>query len=173
MFIGGIFLSYLFSKTNTKVRLFRYFIWAIPFAIYFAFNPIFEGDFSNNYRELPIKKGLIQAESNQLIVVTIPGCPFCMASIKTIKEIQNRVPNLNVKYVVCSSDTTAVALYKEEIKGSFPITIAPNLKEYARITQGKFPSYMLISKSFVRIWSNDGFGAIAKDEVKAYFSELY
>ncbi len=92
-----------------------------------------------------------------------------MASIQTIKEIKKREPNLNVKYILCSTDSSSLELYKQEIRGDFPINIASKSEVLAKVTQGKFPSFLLRSTSSTRIWSNDSFGALAKDEVESLF----
>ncbi len=168
--VGGLFLTYLFSKISGRIRFIRFFIWAVPFGIYFILKPIYEGDFSNNYREISLKKGLISSKEDQLLVITIPGCPFCMASIQTMKHIKKRVPTLKVKYLVCSSDSLTIKSYSREINGSFPISTTQNPTEWAKICQGKFPSYVLVTKNGTRIWSNDNFGSLAKDEVERYFN---
>jgi len=170
--VGGVFLSYFYYKKVKKLTFLRFIIWIIPFAIYFILNPIYEGDFSNSFRNLKLKNAFIQSEKNQLIVITIPGCPYCMASIQTIKNIKKRVPNLNVKYVICSSDSSSTDIYKKEINGAFPINIATNAQFYANLTMGRFPSFMLVSNSSAQIWSNDAFGSLAKDNVESYFKSL-
>ncbi len=167
--VGGIFLSYLLSKSTSKIRIIRFFIWLIPLVIYFIFNPVYEDDFSNNYREIHLKKELVSSNENQLIVITIPNCLFCFESIKTIKEIKKRVPTLNVKYIVCSKDSSSIDLYKKEIDGSFQISNCQNPKEWGGICQGKFPSYLLIANKSNRIWSNDNFGTFVKDEIEEIF----
>ncbi len=168
-FIGGVFLSYIISKSKRKIRFTRFFIWVIPFGIYFVLYPIYEGDFSNNYREVSLEKGLVTSNENQFIVITIPNCPFCMASIQTIKEIKQRVPNMKIKYIVCSRDKSSVNLYKQQINGFFPISSTKNPMKWSKVCQGKFPCYVLITKSNIRIWSNDNFGTLAKDEIENYF----
>jgi hypothetical protein len=167
--VGGLFLSFLFSKIRGRIRFFRFFVWVFPFVIYFILNPIYEGDFSNNYREITLKNGLVSSKEAQLIVITIPGCPFCKASIETMKQLKKRVPSLKVKYIVCSTDSSSTILYKREINGVFPVSTSIKSKEWAKICQGKFPSYVLISKESTRIWSNDNFGTLAKDEVEDSF----
>lgn len=167
--VGGLFLSFLFSRIRGKIRFLRFFIWVIPFGIYFILNPIYEGDFSNNYREITLKNGLVSSKEDHLLVITIPGCPFCMASIETMKQLKKRVPSLKVKYIVCSTDSSSTILYKRKIAGSFPISTTIKSKEWAEISKGKFPSYVLITQKGTRIWSNDNFGSLAKDEVEIFF----
>lgn len=167
--VGGLFLTYLFSKISGRIRFIRFFISSIPFGIYFILNPIYEGDFSNNYREITLKKGLVSSKEDQLLVITIPGCPFCLASIETMKKLKKSVPSLKVKYIICSTDSSSTILYKREINGVFPISNTIKSKEWAKICQGKFPSYVLVTKNGTRIWSNDNFGSLAKDEVERYF----
>ena len=164
--IGGVLLAYLLSKSKRKIRFIRFFIWIIPFCIYFALNPIYEGDFSNNYRELKSNKGFVQFKQNQLIIITIPDCPYCFASIKKIKQLKKRIPKLNVKYLVCSKNKHSINSYKKEINGNFPIDITTNTNEWVELSKGSFPSYLFISKKSMRIWSNDNFGTLALDELE-------
>ena len=168
--VGGLFLTYLFSKISGRIRFIRFFVWIIPFGIFFILNPIYEGDFSNNYRVVHLKNDLINSKEKQLLVITIPGCPFCLASIQTMKQIKKRVPTLKVKYIVCSSDSLTVKPYSREINRTFPISTTQNPKEWAEICQGKFPSYVLVTKKGTRIWSNDNFGSLAKDELEKSFN---
>lgn len=167
--VGGLFLTYLFSKISGRIRFIRFFIWVIPFGIYFSLNPIYEGDFSNHYREIRLNKELIELKEKQLLVITIPGCPFCLASIQTMKQIKKRVPSLKVKYIVLSTHSSSTIRYKREINGVFQISTTIKSKEWAKICQGKFPSYVLITKKGAQIWSNDNFGTLAKDEVENSF----
>ncbi len=169
MFIGGIFLSYFLSKQTRIIKKVSYVIWIVPLAIYFAFHPIYEGDFSNKYRKIVVHNKLLNSNSNQLVVITIPGCPFCKQSIQTIKKIKKRCPKLKVTYIICSSDSSSIDWYKSDIKNSFSISLVKNTLYWSKIAQGKFPSFLLVTKNQSIIWSNENFGTLAKDAIEHKF----
>jgi hypothetical protein len=83
----GVFLSaFIISKSKRNIRILRFVIWIIPFGTYFAFNPIYEGDFSNNYSILDKKELPTSIASGELVIIAISGCPFCFESIATINH---------------------------------------------------------------------------------------
>lgn len=125
--------------------------------------------FTKEISRIIIEKYLVSSKEDQLLVITIPGCPFCLASIQTIKKIKERIPTLNVKYILCSSDSLTINSYSREINGAFPISITQNPKVWAKICQGKFPSFLLITKNQSIIWSNENFGTLAKDAIEHKF----
>ncbi len=161
----GLFLSWLLSRTNKKIRFIRFFIWAIPFSIYFTINPIYDGDFANNYRTLNTSI-LPEKVKAKLLVVAIPGCPFCMGSTETLKELKKRNKNLEIQFLVCNSDKNSVSEYKQQVGNSIKVTNTRKPNEWANLAQGKFPSFVLIGKREIKVWSNDGFGVRAKDEIE-------
>jgi hypothetical protein len=169
--VGGIFLSLVFSRTRFKKV--KYIVWVLPFAIYFIFQPIYEGDFSNDYREYPTNKLPIEIEKDQLIVVVIPGCPFCYNSIQTMKEFQARNSKLRVHYIVCSTEQTSILDYKKEINGAFSIENTKAPKKWAKIVKGRFPSFVYVAAKNSKIWSNDGFGVRAKDAIESSLKEPF
>lgn len=169
--VGGIFLSLVFSITRFKKV--KYIVWVLPFAIYFIFQPIYEGDFSNDHREYPTNKLPLEIEKDQLIVVVIPGCPFCYNSIQTMKEFQARNSKLRVHYIVCSTDQTSILDYKKEINGAFSIENTKAPKKWAKILRGRFPSFVYVAVKNSKIWSNDGFGVRAKDAIESSLKESF
>ena len=164
---GGVFLFWIFSKLKVKIRVIRHIIWIVPFMIYFIVNPIYQGDFSNEYRTIQTKSLPSKTVENELIVITIPGCPFCFGAIESLKILKKRNPSLKINYIVCSSDSSSILEYKKEIGESFTINYTSTPEKWANIAQGKFPTLLLVGKSLTKIWSNDGFGARAKDEIES------
>ncbi len=171
--VGGIFFAYTFSKIQSKFGRLKYIIWLIPFLIYFSIHPIYEGDFSNNSTSKSSKSLPLKDKSSQLIVVVIPGCPFCFSSIQTMKEFHARNSNLRIRYIVCSSENKDLAVYKKEINGAFTIENTNEPKKWAKFVNGRFPSFVYVNKAKVQIWSNDGFGVIAKDEIESSLKESF
>lgn len=170
MILGGVFLFWIFSRFKSKIRIIRFFVWVLPFLIYFILNPIYEGDFSNQYRIIQSKSLPLKTFNNELIIITIPGCPFCFASIESLKILKKRNHSLKINYIVCSSDSLSTLEYKKESRGIFPINYSTKPEKWTAIVKGKFPSFLLVGKTQTKIWSNDGFGVRAKDEIESVIS---
>jgi hypothetical protein len=164
--LGGIFLAIIFPKSNRKIGWLKYLIWILPFGIYFALNPIYEGDFSNNYRTEKSTPLTANLHPNELFVITIPGCPYCFESIAMLKKMKQRNPKLKINFLVCSKDKNSLIPYAKEIDHSFETTITNEPEKWAKLVHNKFPSYVRLKNRKLQIWSNDSFGCMAKDEVE-------
>jgi thioredoxin-related protein len=168
--LGGAFLFWIFSKFKSNLSYLKFIIWIVPFAIFFALNPIYEGDFSNDFRIISTQKLPQKTQGNQLLVITIPGCPYCHGSIENLKKLKKRNPNLNIRFIVCDSNPTSTKEYKQEIHNDFKVESTKFGKEWAELTNGRFPSFIFNNKSNeTKLWSNDGFGVRAKDEIESNF----
>ena len=138
------------------------------FTIYFISNPIYEGDFANKAEDVAVIPEL-KKEKQTLVVVTIPGCPFCMESIDRMKAFKKRNPAIAIEYRVCSSDSNAVAAYEEAAKDAFPIVLATDKDALAKTAGLRFPAYVLTDGKTARRWANNDFGVAALDEVEDAF----
>jgi hypothetical protein len=170
--IGGILLAYSFSKGfKVKSRIAKFLIglvlFAAPFAIGFALHPIYEGDFSSEGTE--IKESTVKVdEKYDLLIVTIPDCPFCLESITRLKLIKKRNPNIHMLFSVCTRDKQKISLYKELIAGDFDIELAKDIEASVKLAEGHFPTFVQLKKGLpVYKWSNDQFGAGALDKLEA------
>jgi hypothetical protein len=142
---------------------------AIPFGLYFILYPIYEGDFSNNSEEVALIPEL-KTGQQKLVVITIPGCPFCMESIHRMKAFKERNPAVNIEYRVCNTDPAALTAYKTIAGKAFPVVLAQDLAKMSGLAQHAFPAFILTDgQSGVR-WSNDQFGVVALDEVEGQFN---
>ena len=137
----------------------------LPFGIYFAVSPIYEGDFSNDSVQVELLPEL-QSNGPKLTVIAIPGCPFCMESIQRMKDFKKRNPELEIEYRVCSRDPDALVLYKDVADGAFPIVLAENTEQMVSIAGESFPSFVLTDGHTAKRWSNRTFGLAAMDEVE-------
>jgi hypothetical protein len=171
LLIFGIYLAY-WSKKNTKFSksiglLVQILLILTPFLVGFVLNPIYEGDFSKNGIEPKFSKNK-EFENYDLVVLTIPGCPFCHESVINSNFMLKRNPKLKIKYILCSSDAKEMEPYRIELDKKIPLVLAKNLQEMGKIAQGKFPSFVLLNKNnAIYQWSNDGFGVRAKDYVES------
>jgi len=141
---------------------------ALPFLGYFLVNPIFEGDFSNNSKSVALVPEL-KVNKQTLVVITIPGCPFCMQSVERMKDFKKRNPKINVEYRVCSTDAASVLPYQQAAGKAFPILLAEEPEKMADVAEGAFPAFVLTDGKSAVKWSNDKFGVGALDEVESKF----
>lgn len=141
----------------------------LPFGLYFILYPIYEGDFSNHSEKVNVPAELEAKQAAKLVVITIPGCPFCMASIRRMKDFKQRNPSARIEYRVCSSHPEDLKAYQVAAGGAFPIVLAKDMHQLADVSGYAFPSFVLVDGSSAVKWSNDHFGVAALDEVEERF----
>lgn len=169
----GIFL---FKKSKSKLtKILSIFTIGVPFGIYFAINPIYEGDFSNTARLVQHTTETSELKGVKLVVISMPGCYYCKESILSLKEITERHEKIKVEYVVASSDSSALDFYLESAKGLFDVRLAENPKAMAQVATDeggitRYPTYVLVNNDNpMQTWSNNTFGISALDKVVATF----
>lgn len=169
---GGILLAITFSKGfSFRPRIIKILavlvLIAAPFGIGFALHPIYEGDFSSDGKEVADSKIKVNKKYD-LLIVTIPDCPFCLESIGRLKLIKKRNPDVQMLFSVCSSDKEKMTLYKELIAGDFDVALATDLNGSVDLAEAHFPTFVQIDEGKpVYKWSNDQFGAGAIDAFEA------
>jgi hypothetical protein len=170
--VEGILLAYSFAKgfkfKPGIVKVLAVIILLVaPFAEGFREHPIFEGDFSSEGTE--IKESSVQVDKKyDLLILTIPDCPFCLESITRLKLIKKRNPDIQMLFSVCTRDEQKISLYKELIGGDFDIELATDIEASVKLAEGHFPTFVQLKKGLpVYKWSNDQFGAGAIDKVEA------
>lgn len=138
----------------------------IPFIVYFAINPIYQGDFSNDSRIIEPSEELSEFSGNKLVVISLPGCIFCKQSVEHLREVKKRNKNIQIEYVVASSDSSTLTFYAEVIKGDFPLILAKHPEAMGTAAEGRFPSFVLVNGDQpIQAWNNNNFGVKALDEV--------
>ncbi len=168
MIILGVLIGiYLFRKTKSKIiRIIAILLIGTPFGIYFAINPIYQGDFTNESRIVEHSPQTSELSGKKLVVISLPGCGYCKESVERLRQVKKLHHNLEVEYVVTSTDSTTLDFYKEVIKGEFPLRLANNPDEMSKIAQGRYPSFVLVNeKEPMTVWVNNTFGVMAMDEV--------
>lgn len=170
MLVLGILLVYLIRRKLKKrwMRNASFVLLLLPVVIYFIVNPIYNGDFSNDFRVENVDSTTKEIKKGTLTVITIPGCPFCLESIPTLKIMKDRVESKkDINFIVCSSQRSDLKKYKAESKGKLKVKLAKNIDAMAKLAGGSFPAFVYTSKSGeMTVWSNDGFGVVAKDWVE-------
>lgn len=168
MIILGLLIGiYLFRKTkSTIIKIVSVILIGVPFGIYFAINPIYQGDFTNESRTVEHSAATSELTGKKLVVISLPGCSYCKESVERLREVKKLHTNLEVEYVVTSSDSMTLEFYKEVIKGEFPLRLASNPEEMSKLAQGRYPSFVLVDeKEPMKVWVNNTFGVTAMDEV--------
>ncbi len=168
----GLFLARLVyrrfrSNKKTGIALSLFFL-IVPFIAYFAVNPIYQGDFGKNGREQSFRNAKTTLFHDGLLVIAIPGCPFCMESIEGLKQMKKRRPKLKIEFtVIGTSDKKLLKGYKKAIDGKFKLTKLHNETAFTENTGNSFPTFVLIKKGkAVFSWSNNDFGVRAKDAIE-------
>ena len=134
-----------------------------PVLIYFAINPIYQGDLVDlSYKP---KSKLRLSQSKHLVVIALPGCKYCTESTELMKGIKPyaKVP---IEYWVLGSDSSDLNSYQALVGSQINCELKPNLSEVLPITEGSFPAYVLIEHGkIIKAWHNDAFGVRALNEL--------
>jgi hypothetical protein len=172
LIILGVYLAKLSFhkfKFNNVLKIITIVILMLaPFGIDFIFNPIYEGDFSKKGKMPTIEKGLNDFNNYDLVVITIPGCPYCHESTINSNKLLERNPSIKIKYVVCSDNVKEIEPYQRNLNKNIKVELASKPKSLAKIADGGFPSFVVMKNGkAIEKWSNDQFGVRAKDYVES------
>jgi glutaredoxin len=183
IFIGlGLIAAFIFLKKSKVKKKLRWFISLIilvlPFAFYFMFSPIYQGDFSNKSFRISTPSSFPKAK--QLTVYVLSNCPYCIQATTLLKNmvfhnkrihleikvIGNHI-NDKIKYQRLINQMGDVSLYK---KGDS--LVREPIKAMLKLTKGEFPTYVLSENGqAVKAWHNDRFGVRAMDEIDEFFGQ--
>ena len=168
----AIFLGFFFSKllyrhisASIIIRiLFITLITVLPFGIYFAIHPIFEGDISNE--GVIIRKNLDLPKNKDLLIIALADCPFCIQSQKTIKIIHQKNKRIKAEYIIVNGTKQDSIRYARMLHGFASCRTVKNSVPLTQTIQGKFPSFILVQKGRLKkVWNNNNFSVRAWDEV--------
>ena len=171
--IGIVLIVPLRKFLKNRIRIVKWgailILLLFPFAIYFIFNPIYEGDFSSQSFTVNKTSEYAELEDGKLIVLAIPNCPFCFEAIEKLKTLKKRIPNAKIEYIVCTSDTinstSYVDWYQGEAGDALTVTLAENTSSLLKLARHSFPTFVFVGED-LKSWSNDNFGVVALDEVE-------
>ena len=170
----GCFLAYLvyrrFSSNKKMAITLGLFFVITPFIAYFAVNPIYEDDFSVTGSQLDLKNTTTEALGDGLLVLAIPGCPYCLEAIDGLKAMKKKNKQLRIEFAVIGTfSEDGLAKYKEASAGKFPVVALENEQAFTNFTGHNFPTFVMIEKGkAVHFWTNNQFGVRAKDRVEIW-----
>lgn len=168
--LGALAALFFYRKTSLKPlvkKSLAVLVFLLPLGLYFALNPIYEGDFNRDGASLSIRNAKTAEIQDGLLVIAIPGCPYCLESIGEMKKMKKANPKLAIHFMVTgSNDPRNLIQYKEEAKGNFPIGLLENTIALLSETGDNFPTFIRIKDGqAVEAWTNNDFGVRAKDKV--------
>ena len=136
----------------------------MPFGIYFAIHPIFEGDISNE--GVIIRKNLDLPKNKDLLIIALADCPFCIQSQKTIKIIHQKNKKIKAEYLIVNGTKQDSIRYARMLNGFASCRNIKNSIPLLQSIQGSFPSFILVQNGRLKkVWSNNTFSVRAWDEV--------
>jgi glutaredoxin len=173
MLILGIGLYFIVLKIlqNKWMRLSSLVLIVLPTLTYLVFNPIYQGDFTDNYRTEKITSRLYELEDERLTILVLPGCPYCEEAIEQMNSLRARIGSeQEMDIIVCTADKNDLKFYKKKSKGQMNVKISKNTRALSELAEREFPSFVFRKKGKrSRVWSNFQFGAFAKDWVEEHY----
>lgn len=172
--LGLLFSLLVVWKFKFKGHVRVLFLISLPLvtlSLYFSFYPIFQGDFSNEKVIFPRNESMVELKENRLIVLSLPGCPYCLESMKRMRMVKQRHPEITIEYKVCHGDSSAIRWFKNKGKNDFEYSLASNVKMTSKLAAGLYPAYVLTNRSSLTVWSVEQFGMSAIDEVEEVLSK--
>ena len=177
--IIGILLAVFFFKRIQLIKsvkiILSIVILVFPFTLYFAYAPIYSGDFSNDFYRPQLKKEFPSA--TKLSVYVLPTCPYCIQATSTLMAMMQKNEHINLQINVLCSNVKESDKYLNLMKGYGLVKVRidhPSYlvrhKDLLKLTEGQFPTYILSeNKMVLKAWHNDTFGVDAMDEIDQFF----
>jgi hypothetical protein len=141
----------------------------LPFLTYFAFYPIYEADLKAKTFK-PLQTGMELPKVKTLVIVILPGCPYCIETIELSKKIVELNPKIKIQYLLASEDQEGFQYFSKRLPSTIGVKMAQNSMLCMLMAQGEFPSYFLVAKGKVKTaWHNSQFGVRALDQINSFF----
>lgn len=140
---------------------------ALPFLMGFARHPIYEDMLWDLSTDMTSVQTAPDYNDVDLVVIAIADCPFCKRAVSELRVLHERKPDLRLRMVVCTADSSWLEPYVLEAGGSFEVVMASDMDVLATHAGGHFPAYVLVrdDKPVCR-WTNNEWGPRAKDIVE-------
>ena len=163
-------ISLLFKSKGRLISRLIFFLGILAFnGIAFAFNPVYEGDYSNTYKELSLMSNQEPIFKEGLTMVAMPGCPHCYSRIGTLNKLNERKPELDLHVLFIKNDSLAIEDYQEQLAADISVGAARNPKFVVEVVRGKFPAFLHQSNDAKTLyWEQKNFGNPALDWLEDY-----
>src|SRR5690554_7261362 len=81
--------------------------------IAFAVNPIYEGDFNHEYREILLAGENADKFQHGVTMIALPGCPHCYDMLEEMKQVKAIYPALPMYVLMVNNAELAREEYEE------------------------------------------------------------
>lgn len=168
LLIGLFLLKYIRHKSFFFKSLMLLILPSTMFLLYFAFSPIYQGDFDNQKEASRLDSLGINLPPKQLTVASIPGCPFCYEAMDKLLVLKKRNPHLRIVYEVITHSKEDLEWYRKKGGKSIDVQKANNPKALVKFAKTGFPTFLLNNgRGNLFSWSNRHFGCGALDEIES------
>jgi hypothetical protein len=167
----GVYTSF---KNRSKIWL-PIVLFAVNPATHFVFNPVYEGDFKKNGREVNLKENLIlsdvlrhKADFEGLVCVASPSCPYCIEAVKMkIRHLYQRGKIDILVFLGFGNDDIVKQFRVDTDAHELPIIINSNPALGIDIEESVIPVFIYIrEQKIIHIWRNDQLGFPALDWIE-------
>lgn len=168
MIIFNVYRQYLEGASLSLRRLVSILILFGGSGIAFAFHPIYEGDFSHQYREIRLSGQNADIFQDGLTMIALPGCGFCYEKLEEMKQVKQIYPKLQMHILVINQDELAVEEYRERSEGLLDVALFPKGTLLRNIITDGYPNLIYKSSGANNVlinWTNSGFGSASWDYV--------
>jgi len=166
--IGLLILRYIRHKTVFFKSLILLIFPCTTFLLYFAFAPIYQGDFDNQKESSALEGMALNLPPRQLTVASIPGCPFCYEAMDKLLLLKKRNPHLRIVYEVITQSKEDLDWYRRKGGKNILVQKAANPEALVKLAKTGFPTFMLPNgRGELYCWSNRHFGCGALDEIES------
>ena len=167
-FFVGWSLTHVFQFIARWKRVtLRALVASVPFVIGFAQHPIYEDLLWDLSQDMSKVEATTDYHDADLLVIAIADCHYCKRAVKDMQAMHQRNPNLRMRMVVCTADSSWLEPYRSEAGGAFEVVMATDMDVMATQAGGHFPAYVLVRDGQPsRRWTNNEWGAVAKDIVE-------
>lgn len=159
----------IFKKRWIRISLLVLIV--LPALIHLVFNPIYQGDFADDYRAQKITSRLNELQDGRLTILVLPGCPYCEEAIEEMIALKSRIGSeQEMDIIVCTAFKDDLKFYEDESEGNMNVKISKNTIALSELAEREFPVFVFKTEGKnSRIWSNFQFGAFAKDWVEEQY----
>jgi hypothetical protein len=146
------------------------------YGVYFAMNPIYQGDYSKKDEELSVSNNsllsqVLQANPtfNGVVCIASPGCPHCKVATRyRLKPLKKR-SDVDVAIFLAAKDSASLDYYIEETGASeLDYFLVQDPEGMHELSRGSYPTFIYIKNGkIIHRWSNDNLGYPALDWIES------
>ncbi len=174
-FLAGLILFK--TMKGIKKYVFSALVFLAPLGIYFAVNPIYEGDFRKKASHLEISKNDIlndvltyKSDFNGLVCVASNSCPYCVIAVRNhIRLLHSRNKVQDVLVFLNYGDESVVKDFREKTESpNVPIIVNSDPDGKIDLKTEAIPAFIYIKDGkIVHQWRNDDMGYPALDWIES------